>query len=77
MKATDRKLTHEQREQLVRVYLESGTSAAGPLAVSMGVSRKYPGIMAATSGRRRSGRPPGDWNDHRWQWAIERGPVVI
>lgn len=76
MSGTDRKITAEQREQLVRVYIEGGIRAAGPLAVSMGVSRKYPGILAITSGRRRKGYGPRDTKDPRWKWAIERGSVI-
>lgn len=70
------KITESQREQLVRVYLESGLRVAGPLAISMGVSPKYPGILASTSGRRRPGQKGTDMNDPRWAWAIQRGAII-
>lgn len=71
------KLTEAQREQLIRVYLSGGIRAAGPLAVSMGVGRKYPGNIANTTGRHRQPKLRGrSENDPRWAWAIVRGAII-
>lgn len=77
MSGRDRKINKQQREELVRVYLEGGINAAGPLAETLGVSKKYPGILAITSGRRRKGYAARDTNDPRWKWAIERGAISV
>lgn len=71
------KISEAQREQLVRVFLSDGIRVAGPLAVSMGVARKYPAQLAATSGRRRTKRRTTNDADPRWAWAIERGPICV
>lgn len=76
------KLTAEQRAQLLKLYLEQGYQAASKLAVSLGVSGRYPSQLARKHGYvnnyQRSGRSYGrktGAKDRRWQWAIERGSV--
>ena len=77
------KLTSAQRQQLLTCYLEQGYDAAKPLVESLGVHAKYPARLARKNGHtnnyRRKGRAvvrKGNSGDPRWQWAIERGPVV-
>jgi hypothetical protein len=76
------KLTQAQRQQLLASYLEHGFHATRPLAESFGVRAKYLALLARNNGHLNNyGR--GDRavvrteNDPRWQWAIERGPVLV
>ena len=85
-----RKITLEQAQKLLDHYLEHGAEATEPLCAELGVSPRYPASMASVYGKRRpkyrkgtkyKNQPPQkclsqDWNDPRWQWAIERGPVI-
>lgn len=86
-----RKITIEQERQLLEHYLVHGLKATAPLCIEFGVNPTYASCIASASGRRRpryragtkykSRKPAGkfdpkDWNDHRWAWAIERGPVL-
>jgi hypothetical protein len=78
------KLSATQRQQLLTRYLEHGFHATRPLAESFGVQAKYLAQLARSNGHvnnYRRGDPavvrkPTE-NDPRWQWAIERGPVLV
>jgi hypothetical protein len=78
------KLTDEQRAQLLKLYLEQGYRPASALAVSFGVSDRYPAQLARKNGipcnyklrGRNYGRKTGA-NDPRWRLAIERGAISV
>lgn len=79
MKGT--RLTFEQRQYLLRVYLEQGFTAASPIAIRYGISPKSISKWAKIAGHKgKRGREPGvharHHNDPRWKVAIERGAVT-
>jgi hypothetical protein len=76
------KLTQAQRRQLLTCYLEHGFHATRPLAESFGVRARYLAQLARNNGhvnnyRRGDRAVVRTGNDPRWQWAIERGPVLV
>jgi hypothetical protein len=77
------KLTPVQRQALLTCYLERGFYAAKPLAESFGVRAKYLSQLARKNGHTNNYQRKGrviirkvTSADPRWQWAIERGPVL-
>ena len=81
-----RKLTCEQQDEILEVFKRDRIGARD-LAESLGLTRGYPGSLAYARGivstvpprgylRKIEPKPKHD-NDKRWQWAIERGPIVI
>lgn len=88
---TNQKISEAQRQEIIRVYLNDGPKAAGALCVSLGLCLRYFSKLASERGVvRRKARPltaaqkakmrsvvhRDDSHDHRWAWAIARGPVV-
>jgi hypothetical protein len=86
------KINEAQRQEILRVYMEEGTDAAGALCISLGLCLRYYSRLASERGVvRRKVRPltsaqkakarsivhKDDSHDHRWAWAIARGPVVV
>lgn len=80
-----RKVSAERSHELVQIYLHMGTVIAERECMESGLSRHYARNVAVQLGHRRP-RKSGprqnanyriDHNDPRWQWAVERGPVVI
>lgn len=80
----ERKLTNEQREQLLQAYLKCRRSAYD-LAISLGVHKTYPAALAFSRGIKSNapyirGEPQlryrDDHDDPRWAWARERGEVI-
>lgn len=86
------KVTEAQRQEILRVYKEQGTKAAGVLCVSLGLCPRYYSKLACERGvSRRKSKPltetqkakmratvhKDDSHDHRWKWAVERGAVVV
>lgn len=88
MPVATRKITPEQRHQLIQVHLHLGYEASRPLCLEFGVARDYAAKMASEAnllvptyckrrGAKRSVKfEVVDHNDHRWKWAVERGSVV-
>lgn len=85
-----RKITPEQRHELLQVYLHLGPEISAELCLEYGVCAKYAAAEAATLGL---GRPiwragnrykdnlvnaplPKSHADPRWQRAIDVGPVT-
>jgi hypothetical protein len=88
-KARRRKVTLEQENELLELYLRGGLEVAGDRAVQYGVCRRYPANIAATRGlsrpRWRAGNRYKDSkvdhsiltrNDPRWERAKAIGVVV-
>lgn len=79
-----KKLNATQRNELLQVYLNLGCEAARKLCVEYGVAPLYAAKIASDMGISHRKRYAGsgvltqniDHADHRWQWAMERGPVV-
>ena len=78
-----KRLTEEQRAELLKVYLTGDSKAAKALAAKIGVHEHYLSLIARRNGHfnnyGRIGRvapKPSQPNDPRWKWAIERGPVI-
>lgn len=72
-------LTPEQIDKLIRSYLAVGTAGTKALCTEYGVSFKHPACLARIYADK-YGHKPGtskSRNDPRWEWAIERGSVVI
>jgi hypothetical protein len=79
----NRKVTAEQAKELLAHYVKHGKEASLVRCAELGVSPKYAASLAASLGIRIRKLKGGgqiaksvDHNDPRWQWAIERGPVV-
>lgn len=85
------KINEAKRLEILRVYQEQGPAAARKfclslglcggyyvsLAYSRGVSRpKSKPLTAKQKADMRAVIPADDWNDPRWQWAIDRGGVI-
>ena len=74
-------LTPDQIEKLVAAYVQGGLPASAPLCHQYKISRKYPYFLARQRGLKfeyiKKGRPHGNKEDARWQWAIARGPVSV
>lgn len=68
-----RKVPKEVERELVEIYLKHGFDVSATACIAHGVSPKYAANVAAALGMR---RPQRSMNDHRWQWAIERGAIV-
>jgi hypothetical protein len=84
-----RKITVEQEEELVRVFVEHGRKIAGELAEQYGVHRNYPLNAAAKRGIKRPRWRKGNryvdakvdhsvntFKDPRWERAKAIGAVV-
>lgn len=78
-----RKLTPEQRQELVEVYRAGGYAAAKPLAIQFGVAPRYIARLARAKGVKNnycrgvvSRVKKHKFTDLRWRWAIERGGVI-
>ena len=82
-----RKITPEQRYQLIQVFLNMGQAVVGPLCIEWGVSPLYAEREAKERGfdvhrlprasRGLSDISIGvDHSDPRWKWAIERGAIA-
>jgi hypothetical protein len=81
-----RKVTPEQRHQLIQIYLHMGFCVASQLCVEWGVSALYAAREAKERGidikrpRKSMGKSDSavgvDHLDPRWAWAVERGSVV-
>lgn len=76
-------LTPDQIESLVQAYKGGGLAGSEGLCKQYGVNRKYPYILAAERGlkydygyTKAQSRQTKKQEDVRWQWAIERGPVI-
>jgi hypothetical protein len=86
-----KEVTETLRQEILRVYKAEGPTAAAAFCAEKGLSRGYYSALACRRGvavkkskpltaaqkaamRQRS--PVDDSHDKRWQWAIERGPVV-
>jgi hypothetical protein len=84
VRESHRKITPEQRHQLIQVYLNLGQKIAGEMCVEYGVSEKYAARESKEHGLapRKASRGGGDiartvnHKDHRWAWAIARGDVT-
>lgn len=86
-----RKISRELARELVEHYLIHGRKASAIKCMEAGVSAQYASSIAASLGMHRPRYRAGtkyknqdkkiipmtkDKNDHRWQWAIDRGSVV-
>jgi Ni,Fe-hydrogenase III small subunit len=86
-----RDVTEEMRQEILRAYEAGGPAPAKALGVEMGLCAHYYSALAHRRGvsKKRSkpltaeqkaamrrSIPIDDSGDKRWQWAIERGPVV-
>lgn len=79
-----RKVTPNQRQQLIQVFLHMGHAESQSLCVEYGVHKDYAinqaRALALVPKKRFSGG--GDiavgvnHKDPRWSWAVERGPVL-
>jgi hypothetical protein len=86
-RASYRKISPEQRYQLIQIYLHMGQTIAAPLCVELGVSPLYAEREAKERGldirRPRASRGLSDisvgvdHSDPRWAWAIARGEVSL
>lgn len=79
-----RKVTPEQRHELVQVFLHMGKKVAAEMCVEYGVCRGYAYAMVRELGLLPPAKTRGggniafgvDHKDPRWQRAIERGAVI-
>lgn len=79
-----RKISVEQRHQLVQIFLHMGYAESVRVCIEAGLHGKYAALQAREMGlsRKKVFRGGGDiansidHNDHRWAWAIERGSVI-
>lgn len=70
-------LTAKQKAHILKLYAEEGTKAAYAVAPSYGVTRAYVRKMAHYNGVKAKQKPVKPKKvDHRWEWAIARGPVI-
>lgn len=91
MSFVSEKINEAQRLRILAVYKAEGVKAATALCLSLGLSPRYYSKLASERGmaerkckpltpeqktKMRRVIPIDDSYDHRWQWAVERGPVV-
>jgi hypothetical protein len=77
-------LTEEQIQNLIRAYQTGGLKGSEALAKEYKINRKYPYFLVRERGlkpfnygyTKAQYKPTKIVEDHRWQWAIERGPVI-
>lgn len=75
----NQKITIEQRDELIELWRQGQFQKVLKLQKQYGVERKYAQKRAYDLGLTKypdRTKRPADWFDPRWQWAIERGPVV-
>jgi hypothetical protein len=70
------KITKEQREELVKLWLAGGQQAVAAKQREYGVADKYASNQASIMGIHRCDMITRSDVDPRWVWAIERGPVL-
>lgn len=85
------KINEAQRQEILLVYKAEGSDAAMALCKSLNLSPRYYSALASARGvANRKSRPltaeekaimrsivpMDDSTDPRWQWAVERGPVL-
>lgn len=85
------KITKNQRNQLVQIYLHMGVDEGQRMSIEYGVHYRYAEKQAFEMGRgtrtkrrnrggphrTKTGRTCVNHNDPRWAWAIKNGPVVV
>lgn len=84
MKPRRRKISARAREQLVQIFLNMGKDVAAEQCIALGLHRNYAEGEVSARGLLPPRKFTGggniafgvDHNDPRWQWAIERGPVI-
>lgn len=67
------KVTPAQRRLMIELLSAGKIAEVRALQKQLGVQRTYTVKRAYEAGRR---GPSKDFNDPRWKWAIERGPVI-
>jgi hypothetical protein len=74
-----RVLTDEAVDHILSVWADVGPAAARKLAPGYGITELYVGKLASRRGVKCKRPKPKKRRgpDPRWQWAIERGRVVI
>lgn len=78
------KITEEQRAKIAALYA-TDRNAARNLAVKLGLCRRYADVLACKRGvkctapflRRGFKSFSNTHNDPRWEWAKQRGAVVV
>lgn len=76
-----RKLTNEQRQEIIDAYLSRGYLAAHRAGAKYSVGPNYVKNLRFRRGLPKAQRKtlpetPKQPEDHRWQWAIERGAII-
>lgn len=86
-----RDVTEAMRLDVLRVYKDKGPAAAAAYCAEIGLGRSYYSALAYRRGLTRKKSKPltpeqkaemrriipvDDSHDKRWQWAVDRGPVV-
>ena len=78
------KLNPAKRDELLKLYLAQGYEAAKPLAESYGIQARYLARLARRNGyhnnyvrKDRVKVKKSSPQDPRWNWAIERGSVIV
>ncbi len=84
-------VTEALRQEILRIYKLDGSAVAAAFCAEKGLSRGYYSALACRRGvavkkskplsaaqktAMRRIVPIDDSHDKRWQWAIERGPVI-
>lgn len=72
----EQKVTPEQRRLLIELWKAGKVKELRKLQKALGVEKKYAQKRAYDDGFRRLPNTAQDYNDPRWKWAIERGPVI-
>lgn len=72
----EQKVTREQRQMLIDLWKSGKLKELHKLQRKFGVEKKYAQKRAHGSGYRRPPNTTPDYHDPRWQWAIDRGPVM-
>lgn len=70
------KITDEQREELISLWWHGEMETLRKRQKELGVNRRYGQQRGNELGLRRPATSTNDYLDPRWQWAIERGPVL-